>query len=274
MMNENVLSGSIVLYQNSCDEVLAVVNAFLGCEKGSKLFLIDNSPSDTLKTIAASDPRIEYVHDPRNTGYVAHNQAMKKSIDQGFVYHLVLNPDLVFDPEVLSKIVAFMNDNSDIGLLIPKIFYPDGRLQYACKLLPTPADLFLRLILPRLWTGKIMKSFDLRFSGYDRVMEVPYVSGCFMFLRNSILEETGLFDERFFMYAEDIDLSRRIYIHSRSVFYPEVSITHRHTAASYRSFRLFKIHVKNVCQYFNKYGWFFDKQRRSVNREVLAQFKS
>ncbi|MGH9818857.1 MAG: glycosyltransferase [Pyrinomonadaceae bacterium] len=274
MLNDNTLSAAIVLYENLYDEVLTVVTSFFNSEKGSKLFLIDNSPTDKLRSVASRDPRIEYVHDPRNTGYIAHNQAIQKSIDQGFKYHVVLNPDLEFDPSIFSKIIGFMDDKPDVGLLIPKVFYPDGRLQYACKLLPTPADFFLRVILPRSWSGKIMTSFDLRFSGYDEVMDAPYMSGCFMFLRNSTLRETGLFDERFFMYAEDIDLSRRIYTHSRSVFYPEVSIVHRHTAASYRSFKLFRIHFKNVCLYFNKYGWFFDKQRRSVNRKVLAQFKS
>jgi len=270
------LSASIVLYESDPDEVLTLVNDFLGFGPAGKLFLIDNSPTDKFKSALrdVQDERIVYERNSRNTGYVAHNLAIGRSIDQGFRYHVVMNPDITFDSDIFSPIVAFMDANTDIGLLIPKIFYPDGRMQYACKLLPTPADLFLRMILPRSWAAKLMSSFDLRILGYDRIMDVPYMSGCFMFLRNSTLQETGLFDERFFMYAEDIDLSRRIYTQSRSVFFPEVSIVHRHAAASYRSFRLFKILLKNVCRYFNKYGWFFDKQRRSVNREVLAQFKS
>jgi len=273
-MLTELLSASIVLYENNQDDILTVVNSFLGCGSRAKLFLIDNSPTDKLRNIAPSNDRIDYEHNSRNTGYVAHNKAMRKSIEQGFKYHVVLNPDIACEPAIFSEIVRFMDENQNIGLLLPKIFYPDGRLQYACKLLPTPMDFLLRLLLPRSWIKRRMNSFELRLSGYDRIMDAPYMSGCFMFLRNSTLIEVGLFDERFFMYAEDIDLSRRIHAHSRAVFFPEVSIVHRHEARSYKSFRLFWIHFKNVCRYFNKYGWFFDEDRKRVNGEVLAQFKS
>jgi GT2 family glycosyltransferase len=250
-----------------------VIECFLGSGSAKKLFLIDNSLTNRLEREIPLDPRIQYEHNDRNTGYVAHNVAMRKSIEQGFKYHVVLNPDISCDSAVFQKISQFMDNSPDVGLLLPKIFYPDGRLQYACKLLPTPRDFLLRLFFPRNWIEKQMNTFELRVSGYDKIMDVPYMSGCFMFLRNSVLEKVGLFDERFFMYAEDIDLSRRIHAESRSVFYPDVSIVHRHEAASYKNPRLFWIHLKNVCQYFNKYGWFLDKHRRSVNRETLAQFE-
>jgi GT2 family glycosyltransferase len=273
-MPSEIFSASIVLFENSPTDVLTAANSFLAAGQDGKLFLIDNSPTSVLQHIAELDNRVEYEHNPRNTGYVAHNHAMRKSIEKGFTYHLVLNPDVYFSPEVIPKIVAFMDENPDVGLLIPKIFFPDGELQYACKLLPTPFDFFLRMIFPRPWITGRMNSFELRISGYDQVMNVPYMSGCFMFFRNSTLNEVGLFDERFFMYAEDIDLSRRIYAQSRSVFYPDVSIVHRHEAASYKNWRLFKIHLVNVCRYFNKYGWFFDAERKAMNRKVLEQFRS
>jgi len=272
-MSSQILSASIVLYQNSIDEVTRAAYSFLRSEISGHLSLLDNSPSDSLRELADLEGRIEYEHNPSNPGYSAHNRAMRKSIERNYKYHLVLNPDVYFEADVLARIVQFMDENSDTGMLIPKIFFPDGRLQYGCKLLPTPLDFFLRMAFPRRWIAKRMDSFELRLSGYDTIMDVPYVSGCFMFLRNSSLEKTGLFDERFFMYGEDIDLSRRIYTDSRSVFYPDVSIVHGHEAASYKNWRLFKIHLVNVFRYFNKYGWFFDRERKAINRQTLAQFK-
>ncbi|MFN2413435.1 MAG: glycosyltransferase [Pyrinomonadaceae bacterium] len=273
MTGEKILSGSVVVYKNDLDEINTVSRCFLdGAGPDARLYIIDNSPTEEINEQLIADDRIEYFHNPQNNGYVAHNIAMKKSIDAKFRYHLVLNPDLVFWREVLPTIVKFMDAEHNIGLLIPKVFYTTGELQYLCKLLPTPTDFFARLVLPRSWAAKRMQKFELRVSRYNRVMNVPYISGCFMFLRNSVLRDVGLFDERFFMYSEDIDLSRRINEKYRSVFFPHASIVHRHNAESYRNLRLFKIHFENVFRYFNKYGWFFDKHRRRVNREILAQF--
>lgn len=272
MIGERKLSGSVVIYKNPADEINTVARCFLAAGEHVKLILVDNSPTDSVRASIPDDERIEYVHNPRNNGYVAHNIAMERSLAAGFEYHVVLNPDLLFGPEVLPEIVRFMDAEPDVGLLIPKVFYTSGELQYLCKLLPTPADFFARLVLPRSWSLVRTKRFELRMSGYDQVMNVPYISGCFMFLRNEAIRKVGLFDERFFMYSEDIDLSRRINAEFRSVFYPYVSIVHRHNAESYRSLKLFKIHVENVFRYFNKYGWFFDSHRRRVNRQILAQF--
>ena len=94
-----------------------------------------------------------------------------------------------------------------------------------------------------------------------------------MFLRTDALRSQGLFDERFFMYGEDIDLSRRIHAAYRTIFYPKVSIIHKHEAASYHNYKMLLIHMLNVSRYFNKWGWFFDSQRQKINNETLAKLK-
>lgn len=164
-----------------------------------------------------------------------------------------------------------MNENAEIGHLMPKVFYPDGNIQYLCKLLPTPFDLFFRRFLPEKWTRKRMNRFEMRESGYDRLMDVPYLSGCFMFLRVAALKEVGTFDERFFMYPEDIDLTRRIHRKYRTVFYPEVNIVHHHTRSSYKNSRMMWIHTQNLIRYFSKWGWFFDEERRRVNSGIIKK---
>ena len=104
-------------------------------------------------------------------------------------------------------------------------------------------------------------------------MFVPYLSGCFMLLRQSILHEVGGFDERFFMYGEDIDLSRRMAQKSDNMFFPDVSVTHAYGAASYKSLKMLYIHAMNVSRYFNKWGWLADRERDAMNRSTLRQFE-
>jgi GT2 family glycosyltransferase len=180
----------------------------------------------------------------------------------------VVNPDITFEPEILDKIAACMNKNAEIGHLMPKVFYPDGQIQYLCKLLPTPFDLIFRRFLPASWTEKRSRKFEMRDSDYNKIMDVPYLSGCFMFLRINALKEVGLFDERFFMYPEDIDLTRRMHQKFRTVFYPEVSVVHHHAQSSYKNHRMLWIHISNMIRYFNKWGWIFDKERNKINKLI------
>ncbi|ULQ59885.1 hypothetical protein K7I13_00590 [Brucepastera parasyntrophica] len=102
-------------------------------------------------------------------------------------------------------------------------------------------------------------------------MNVPYLSGCFMFFRVAALITEGFFDERFFMYPEDIDITRRIHRKYKTMYYPDISIMHIHEAASYKDKKMLKIHIINLIRYFNKWGWFFDKERRTINKNVLTQ---
>lgn len=101
-----------------------------------------------------------------------------------------------------------------------------------------------------------------------KIWNCPNLSGCFMFLRNSVLKQVGSFDDKFFMYFEDTDLIRRIHRVSKTVFYPNATIIHAHKAEHRTSKLLLKISVKSAIQYFNKYGWIFDKERRIYNRQA------
>jgi GT2 family glycosyltransferase len=224
-------------------------------------------------TLAKIIKKIEYIFNNANIGYgSAHNIAMRKSIDDGVNYHLVLNPDIYFESGVLEKLFEYMEFNQDVGHVMPKVVYPNGELQYLTKMIPTPADLIFRRFIPfKNWKEKKAYKYELRFSGYDKIINVPYLSGCFMFLRVKVLEEIGVFDERFFMYPEDIDLTRRIHEKYKTIFYPEVSIVHEHEKASFKSFKMMKIHMWNMIKYFNKWGWFFDKNRTDINKKLLEE---
>jgi len=276
MNNHLLVSGSIVLYENN-EEVCNAIQSFLNAPLSVILFLIDNSPTDALRTKLQpflSDNRVEYIYNNSNIGYgAAHNIAMRKSLAAGCKYHFILNPDVAFTSDAITTICEYMEANADVGLVMPKIIYPNGDTQYLCKLLPTPIDLFVRRFLPERLTRNRQYKFELRSTDYNKIMEVPFLSGCFMALRKKAIEQCGMFDERFFMYGEDIDFSRRINEQFKTIFYPHVSIVHGYEAASYKSLKMLRIHTQSIIRYFNKWGWFFDKRRKQTNKKILAQFK-
>ncbi|MFZ8832503.1 MAG: glycosyltransferase family 2 protein [Thermodesulfobacteriaceae bacterium] len=274
-MNKS-LNISIVLYHNREEQIKKAIESVLNTDLNITLYLVDNSSTDSLRELERIDKRIVYVFNNSNLGFgKAHNIALKKSIEKNIPYHLVLNPDVYFEKGVLEELYNFMENNKDVGLVMPKVLYPDGNIQYLCKLLPTPLDLFGRRFLNFGPFKKIVEKrneiYELRFTGYDKIMEVPYLSGCFMFIRTEVLKKVGLFDERFFMYLEDTDLSRRIHRIAKTVYYPYVHIYHEYGKGSYKSLKLLYYHIKSAIKYFNKYGWFFDKEREEINKKILKK---
>ncbi len=207
-----------------------------------------------------------------NNGYGGgHNVALNEAINAGSKYHLVVNPDVWFGPEVMPELVRYMEEHEDVGQMMPKVLYPNGEIQRLAKLLPTPLDMFGRLCMPHFIIKRRNTIYELKQSGFTKILNVPYLSGCFMFLRTSALGDVGLFDEHFFMYAEDIDLTRRIHQKYKTLYYPRVSIYHTFTRGSRKTLRLMRIHIVNIMMYFNKWGWFKDDERREVNNKVKQQ---
>lgn len=277
MKNEIMYSitASIVTYSNETESFQKTIKSFLDTDLKVKLYVIDNSPTDKLRGLC-KDNRVEYIFNNKNIGFAAgHNVAICKYINIS-KYHLVLNPDIFFKKNTLRSIYDFMETDKTVGLVMPKIFCLDGKIQYLCKLLPTPLNLILRRlnigILNTLFKNENNK-YELRFTGYDKIMEVPCLSGCFMFVRNDAFRKVGFFDERFFMYMEDFDLSRRIHNYYRTFFYPQAVVYHEHMRGSYKKFGLLMRHILSAIKYFNKWGWFFDKERMRINRETLEKLK-
>ena len=267
-----MINVSIVLYKHTPEQIQELVQNLRLSKLVKQIYLIDNSPENN--PLFGKLPVI-YIHTAKNLGYGAgHNIAIRKTLAEKTNYHLVLNPDIQLRQEILQELTNYMESDNTVGQVMPKVYYPNGEVQYLCKLLPKPSDLFLRRFLPSQWTKKSNFKFEMRFTDYDKTMEVPYLSGCFMFLRTKALEVSGIFDEHFFMYPEDIDLTRRIHQNFKTIFFPHVSIIHSHEKASYKNIKLLLIHISNIIRYFNKWGWCFDKERKRVNKEIVRQHLS
>ena len=265
-----LVSASIVLYKTDprlLDRVLACVLS----SSVDKLWIIDHSPAKCLDYKLPDSDRIVYKR-ARNRGYGAGNNiAINESIKEGFKYHLVLNPDVYWKGDIISELIRFMDANPDVALVMPRVYYPDGEFQYQARLLPTPADLFFRRVNKNFNRERHVDRYELRHADWDKIINAPFLSGCFMFLRNEVLKEIGGFDERFFMYHEDMDFTRRLHSRGRTVYYPAVSIYHNLERASSKSLKLFFIHVVSMLKYFNKWGWFSDPKRDEVNNATLAR---
>ena len=268
-----MITASIVTFHTSKSDLERLLDCVYASPIDS-VFIIDNSSNDELREYFKDKPKIHYIYSV-NLGYGSgHNVAIKEALDLGADYHVVLNPDIYWSDDVIPQLLSFMNNNKDCGLVMPKILYPSGDTQYLCKLLPTPMDLIVRRFIPIKGIQKNLDyNYELHWTGYDKVMPVPVLSGCFMFMRCSVLREVKGFDTRFFMYAEDLDLCRRIGEISKTIFYPFVSVTHEYEKGSYKNKKLLKYHIRSIIKYFNKWGWFFDSYRKKKNRQTITDLK-
>lgn len=267
-----MITASLVLYKTKIEDLKAVLNSSVNSPI-DKIYIVDNSPSNELYAIiqSISADKIEYIFGQGNVGFGrGNNIAIKMAMASGSRYHVVLNPDIIFESNVIFELARYMDEHDNVGQILPKVVYPDGKLQYLCKLLPTPFDIFARRLLPRKWYEKQNAKYEMRFTGYNKVFNAPTLSGCFMFLNTSILRKTGLFDERFFMYFEDNDLTRRIHRISRTIYYPNVTIIHNHAAEHRHNRFLLRKSIESAIKYFNKWGWLIDRERRRINRHALT----
>lgn len=252
------ITASLVTYKNDPDILHSLLSSLMESKQVEiQLWVIDNSPTPSLEDFFTPYNFVNYYYNQgKNIGFgAAHNLALKQIKISD--YHIILNPDVFFEANVIDELVNYMEANPDIGLISPKIFFPSGELQYLCKRYPSLLVLFARRFIPKRFQRLVKKRLDwyeMRETGYDRAMDVPYLSGCFMFFRKQYLDEIGYFDEKFFMYLEDADITLRMSQKYRAVFYPHVHIYHHWAKGSYKSLRLMLITIQSAFYFFQKHG--------------------
>lgn len=271
-MSGNV-TASIVLYHQCPEDVTPLFEELAKDAALLAWVVVDNGGSVDACNLAES-MGARCLRPGRNLGYGAsHNLAMRSLVDCASPYHLVLNPDIRLGSGILAQLAKMMDAMPEVGLVMPQILYPDGTEQRLCKQIPTPLDLISRRFLGRfgraLFANQLVR-YELRRLDMRIAREIPCLSGCFMFIRSAALREVGYFDERYFMYMEDVDLCRRIGAKYKTVFYPEVAVTHGYTKGSYRDPMLLKYHLQSAFKYFSKWGWIFDSGRDRLNRKAIS----
>ncbi len=223
----------------------------------AEILLMDNCSNDSIIAFVRRNyPEISVRINKLRLGYGAnHNQNL--AIAKG-KYIVLMNPDVILKPISLFLFLKFMDRNLDVGIVTPKGLNPDGTLQYLNKRYPTLVDLFLRRFLPvpfKPLFDKRLEYYEMRDVGYDSIIEIPFISGAFMFSRAGLLKDICGFDERFFMYFEDVDLCRRVQRTHRTVFYPDAVVTHRWERAAHKQLKWMLVFINSAFRYFNKWGY-------------------
>lgn len=253
------ISVSLVLFNNNIEEILNIVNCFLNSSLVKKIYIVDNSKIDLVSNKLIHE-KIIYFHNPENPGFGAsHNIAIKYALLENFDYHIVSNVDISFIKGTIEKLTLFMNVNSNVGQVMPKVLSPKNEVQYLCKQNPTVFNLFIRGFVPKslhyLFNKKIQK-YEYLDIGYENIVyNIPYLSGCFMFFRTSSLKDIGFFDENIFMYLEDADITRRMLNKYSTAYYPEASVVHQYAGLTHKKIKYKIITIQSAFIYFSKWGW-------------------
>lgn len=279
-----MITASIVTYLTPLSELDTCYKA-LSSGHVARLYIIDNGRDDKVRRWCVTrnrererlgdnpaPPQIIYIPSP-NRGYgSAHNRALTLELTPEKVaecpYHLVMNSDVKFLPSIIASIEEFMDRNPRVGTLQPRLISPGGEEQNSCRSLPHPSDLFIKRFMPASRFAERRDRYMLRSHDRTKTWNIPFHQGSFMFMRKEALLDTGIFDERFFLYAEDVDLSRRLHVNWLTLYWPHVTVTHFHRASSYHSLKMMLIHTVSMCRYFNKWGWLHDQQRDEFNSAI------
>jgi GT2 family glycosyltransferase len=177
-----------------------------------EVVVVDNASTDGTRENLRScgHPGLRLIENESNSGFAAAANAGIRATESEYI--LLLNPDTVVSPTVIGAMVAFMEEHPEAGIASPKLVLQDGRIDPGChRGFPTPwASLTYMTGLEKLFPkNRLFNGYHRWHLPLDETHEVDAVSGAFMLMRRSMLDEIGLMDERFWMYTEDVDLCLR-----------------------------------------------------------------
>lgn len=222
-----------------------------------EIFVVDNNSVDgSCRMLNEKFPDVNVIENKINVGFAkANNQAIKKAKGK---YILILNPDTVVEEQTLSKCFSFMESHPDAGCLGVKMIDGKGNfLPESKRALPTPSVAFYKVFGFSALFPKSEKfgRYHLGFLNKEETNEIEVVSGAFMFIRKIVLDQSGPFDEQFFMYGEDIDLSYRMAKTGyKNYYFPETTIIHYKGESTKKgSINYVIVFYKAMIVFFNKH---------------------
>ena len=250
------VSIAVVTYNSARTIAGALSSVFLHMPEDMEytLYVIDNGSTDhTLTEIEPFMNRITLIKSPEgNIGFGAAHNLVLSRLDSSV--HVIMNPDItLLDDKSIPALFEYIGNHPDVGMTVPQILDTENRLQYLCRRQLTVVDLMLRFMPGNLFRKRmdrhVMKDMD-----YTQPFDVPFASGCLMAIRTDLFRTLGGFDEGFFLYAEDADLTTRVNQISRTVYVPEAKVCHEWERASYKHISVTRIHIRSLFRYFRKWG--------------------
>lgn len=244
-MDKISISASIVTF-NDGETAVTAVNTILKYTKRYPLtlYVFDNGSTDnTVEMIKSTDAVL--IENNKNLGFgAAHNLSLKQNLGK---YHFVINPDIEIKNDVLSDMVDYMENNPTAVMCMPKILNEDGTEQKLPKETPT---------FKRLFLGRLIKTVRDEYIWADRELteptEIDFCSGCFFCIRAEAFKELCGFDERFFMYLEDADLTLRAKRYGKVMLLPQFAVTHKWERASAKNIKYLLIHTVSCFKFLLK----------------------
>lgn len=222
----------------------------------TQIIIVDNASWDgTPQLVREQFPQVKLVQNDTNLGYArANNIGISLSTGK---YVCLINSDVAVPEDCLENMVEYMEQHPDIGMLGPKMLLPDGAIGQSCMRFPSLWNWFCRaMALDSLFGGSsLFGGFLMTDFRYDKVSDVDVLTGWFWMVRREALTQVGPLDERFFMYGEDIDWSKRFHQAGwRVVFYPEAEAVHYCAASSSKAPARFYVEMNRAnMQYCQRY---------------------
>lgn len=269
----------VILNYNTVDLLRDCLRTVLPAAAGLRcaIYVVDNASTDGSAGMVRSEyPGVQLIANATNVGYSAGNNVALRQVGFGAAqadpalprYVLLLNPDTLLPSTALVEMIRFMDERPQVGVAGPRVRRPDGSLDLACRRsFPTPQVSFYRMVgLSRLFPkSRRFNAYNLTFMPEDAVHPVDSVVGAFMLIRREAILDTGLLDEAFFMYGEDLDWAKRIKDAGWEVWYNgQVEITHVKEASSRQSSKSRIDFYEAMWLFYGKHyrattPWFLDK---------------
>ena len=271
----------IILTWNSAKYIEKCVHSVYSSVKNKsysiEVVVVDNGSLDgtpkILERLKSNYHSFKYILLDKNYGTTfPRNLAIRESKGD---FILILDSDTEVKENSIDILLSTLNNKNyeNVGIVAPRLLYPDGSVQHSCKKLP---NIILKILkfMPIAFLSRIGENLELYdprvyFSDFSEIIDVDYcISACWL-VRRSALNEVGLFDEKIFYTPEDVDLCVRMWLKGwRTIYNPEAEVIHHAQRISKRNLKVAILHAKGLFYYFKKYRYCLDR------RKLYKKFKN